>query len=67
MNRLLEAVAAVPAAINLDRCTIRQRFEQRFTVERMARDYVALYKAMLNRSATKPAVLSTAVEQRDAA
>jgi glycosyltransferase involved in cell wall biosynthesis len=62
-----EAVAAVPAAINLDRYAIRRRFEQRFTVERMARDYVALYNAMLSRSSTKPAVLSTAAEQRDAA
>lgn len=37
------AAAALPLAARLDRKTIRQRFEQRFTVERMARDYLAIY------------------------
>ncbi|HVC55757.1 MAG TPA: glycosyltransferase family 4 protein [Stellaceae bacterium] len=37
------AVAAVPLALRLDRRAIRRRFEERFTVERMARDYLALY------------------------
>ena len=41
------AVAAVPRAAALARPTIRQRFEQRFTAERMARDYLALYRRLL--------------------
>ncbi|MGH7246976.1 MAG: glycosyltransferase family 4 protein [Pseudomonadota bacterium] len=45
------AVAAIPAAQRLDRSTIRRRFEERFRVERMARDYVALYGTVLSRGA----------------
>jgi hypothetical protein len=44
-----EAVAAVPRAAMLNRRAIRQRFEQRFSVERMARDYVTLYSEILRR------------------
>ena len=44
-----EAVAAVPLAKALDRVAIRRRFEERFSVERMARDYLALYGAVLRR------------------
>jgi glycosyltransferase involved in cell wall biosynthesis len=35
-----EAVAAIPLAKALDRGAIRRRFEERFSVERMARDAV---------------------------
>ena len=38
-----EAVAAMPQLLALDRRKVRRRFEERFTAERMARDYVALY------------------------
>ena len=47
-----EAVAAVPLARTLDRVTIRRRFEERFSVGRMARDYLALYDAVLRRGTT---------------
>jgi glycosyltransferase involved in cell wall biosynthesis len=40
-----EAVRAVKRASMLNRRGVRQRFEDRFTVERMARDYLALYGA----------------------
>ena len=46
-----EAVAAVARAITLDRRAIRKHFEDRFSVERMAREYVALYSEMLRESA----------------
>src|SRR4030095_7120852 len=36
------AVAAVPLALRLDRAPVRRRFEQRFTAERMALDYVSI-------------------------
>ena len=41
------AVAAVPLAKQLDRKAIRRRFEERFTADRMARDYLALYQRVL--------------------
>ena len=37
------ACAAVTDLDRLDRATIRARFEQRFTAQRMAKDYVAVY------------------------
>jgi glycosyltransferase involved in cell wall biosynthesis len=42
-----EAVAAVPLARALDRVAIRRHFEEHFSVERMVRDYLALYDALL--------------------
>jgi glycosyltransferase involved in cell wall biosynthesis len=42
-----EAVAAVNAASELPRAGVRAAFEDRFSVERMAQDYVALYEKML--------------------
>jgi len=42
-----EAVAAVGRAAGLDRARVRARFEERFTAERMMRDYVAVYEHVL--------------------
>jgi glycosyltransferase involved in cell wall biosynthesis len=47
VNDVESAAAAVPLALRLGRATIRRRFEQRFTVQRMARDYVAIYERIL--------------------
>ncbi len=44
-----EAVAAIPLAKALDRTVIRRRFEERFSVERMAHDYLDLYREVLRR------------------
>ena len=44
-----QAVAAVAAAGCLSRAGVRAAFEARFSVERMARDYVELYKTMIVR------------------
>jgi glycosyltransferase involved in cell wall biosynthesis len=41
-----EAVRAVTRALALDRAQVRAAFENRFTVDRMAEDYVALYQAI---------------------
>ena len=46
-----EAVAAVARAMTLDRRAIRRHFEDRFSVERMAREYVVHYREMLRESA----------------
>jgi glycosyltransferase involved in cell wall biosynthesis len=53
-----EAVAAIPLAKTLDRRAIRRRFEEHFSVERMARDYVTLYGAIVRRD-TVDAVLDS--------
>lgn len=44
-----EAVEALHRIDRLDRAEIRRRFEARFTAERMARDYLALYQRLLSR------------------
>src|SRR5690606_5540642 len=42
------AVEAVQRGVDqLDRAVVRQRFEQRFTVERMARRYLAVYETVV--------------------
>jgi glycosyltransferase involved in cell wall biosynthesis len=62
------AVAAVPRATALDRSAVRHCFEERFSVERMARDYIELYDDVLRRNSIEAVVLSTrAAGQREAA
>jgi glycosyltransferase involved in cell wall biosynthesis len=61
-----EALAAIHLAKALDRSAIRRRFEERFSAERMARDYVALYGEIL-RSSPVDAVLSSAATAQAAA
>jgi glycosyltransferase involved in cell wall biosynthesis len=41
------AVAAVAMAVEHDRRACRQAFERRFTADRMARDYVAAYRSLV--------------------
>lgn len=41
-----EAIAALPQLLALDRGAIRRQFEHRFTAERMASDYVDIYRAL---------------------
>jgi glycosyltransferase involved in cell wall biosynthesis len=45
-----EAAEAVAKAAMLDRSVIRRVFEQRFTADRMAHDYVDLYAAQIARA-----------------
>ncbi|KQT69095.1 glycosyl transferase family 1 [Aureimonas sp. Leaf460] len=42
-----EAVEAIGRLGSIDRAGVRRRFEERFTSERMARDYLALYRRLL--------------------
>ena len=44
-----EAVRMLPRVIALDRHAVRRQFEQRFSSARMAKDYVALYRSLLER------------------
>jgi len=42
-----EAIAALPGILSYDRRAVRQRFEERFTATRMAKDYVGIYRRLL--------------------
>ncbi len=44
-----EAVAALPAILAYDRGGVRQRFEERFTSIRMAKDYVNTYRQLFKK------------------
>jgi glycosyltransferase involved in cell wall biosynthesis len=57
-----EAIRALPQVIALDRRGVRRRFEERFSVSRMAKDYVGVYRRLLERG---PA-LEVATRTRDA-
>jgi glycosyltransferase involved in cell wall biosynthesis len=48
-----QAVALVPRMAQLDRAWVRARYEARFTAARMARDYLAVYRALGRRYALK--------------
>ena len=48
VDTIEEAVAAVPRIASLDRAKVRAKFERRFTAERMARDYVDIYRQLLS-------------------
>jgi glycosyltransferase involved in cell wall biosynthesis len=44
-----EAIRTLPQVLALDRRAVRQRFEQRFSVTRMAKDYIHVYRSLLRR------------------
>jgi len=48
VDRLDEAVSAVGRIGSIDRQRARSRFEERFTAERMARDYLKVYEALID-------------------
>ncbi len=54
-----EGIAALPKVLALDRAAVRRRFDERFTVERMARDYVRIYRTLVAEK-----VFSTAAKTR---
>jgi glycosyltransferase involved in cell wall biosynthesis len=47
VDTMEEAIAALPHVIALDRKEVRQRFEQRFSATRMAKEYVRVYRSLL--------------------
>jgi hypothetical protein len=61
----LDGLASLPLAAvllcvrALDRLAVRRRFEERFSVERMARAYPALYGTVLRRDAVGAALVSS--------
>jgi len=52
-----EAVDAIKQTQTMDRRRVRQAFEDRFTADRMARDYVALYEALVGDQADRASAL----------
>ena len=48
-----EAIAALPEVLSYDRRAIRERFQERFTAARMAREYVGLYRKCLKMPANR--------------
>jgi glycosyltransferase involved in cell wall biosynthesis len=53
-----EAVQAIPDVLALDRKTVRARFEERFSVTRMAADYLKVYHKMVRWQAAPEVRLS---------
>jgi len=46
-----DAIRMLPQVLALDRRAVRQRFDQRFSAARMAKDYVHVYRSLLKRPA----------------
>jgi hypothetical protein len=49
VRTMTEAIRTLPQVLALDRRTVRQRFEQRFSATRMAKDYIQVYGPVLKR------------------
>ena len=56
-----EAIAALRGVLGLDRKKVRQRFEQRFSATRMAKDYVGIYRSLLS---SKPGTAERSTKRR---
>ena len=54
VDSIEEAMVTLPRVMTLDRRAVRRRFEERFTANRMAKDYVRVYKSLLARADVKP-------------
>ena len=50
VETLDEGIKKLPAVVSLDRRAVRRRFEERFSVARMAEDYVNAYRLLLSQS-----------------
>lgn len=64
VDSLAEAVGAIEAVDFLDRRTLRREVEQRFSVERMADDYLALYRHILGQPLARPDPRRMAIAER---
>lgn len=61
-----QAVEALARVDEIDRRVCRAEFERRFTSERMALDYVAVYRTLVERRATAPLASKRAERSADA-
>ena len=62
VDTIEEAVAAVRRTADLNRAKVRTEFERRFTAERMARDYVNIYRQLLS-ARSRPRQLTRSSEE----
>jgi len=63
VRTMAEAMRMLPQVLALDRRTVRQRFEQRFSATRMAEDYIQVYRSVLKRpSLTERAAVVSGLE-----
>jgi glycosyltransferase involved in cell wall biosynthesis len=53
VDSLEQAVCMLGRVLDLDRGRVRRRFEERFSVTRMAHDYLDVYRRLLGTSATR--------------
>jgi glycosyltransferase involved in cell wall biosynthesis len=60
VDNMEEAVRILPQVLTLSRSAVRRRFEQRFTVARMAQDYLQLFRLQRDRSLPEHTVASLA-------
>ena len=49
-----EAIRKLPHVLSLDRRAVHRRFEERFSVTRMAKDYVQVYRSLMKRPLLLP-------------
>jgi glycosyltransferase involved in cell wall biosynthesis len=49
-----EAIEKLPHVLSLDRRGVRRRFEERFSVTRMAKDYIQVYRSLMKRPLLLP-------------
>jgi glycosyltransferase involved in cell wall biosynthesis len=52
VDTLDEGMGALPHVLALDRRVVRRRFEERFSANRMAKDYLAVYRSLLKQPRT---------------
>jgi glycosyltransferase involved in cell wall biosynthesis len=65
VHSIEEAAAAVERLDELDRLAIRQVFDRRFTVDRMAADYVSIYRRLVGMAPGMPVPLNIPVAELD--
>ena len=51
VDTMEEAIRVLPQVLALDRRAVRQKFEQRFSAARMAKDYAQVYRSLIKRQA----------------
>jgi len=63
VDDVAQAVRCVGPLLALDRRRVRERFEQRFTADRMARNYVRIYQEVVGAGARRrPSIVPHALD-----
>jgi len=51
LQQRIDRFGTLPQVLALDRRAVRQKFEQRFSASRMAKDYVQVYRSLIKQQA----------------